>query len=185
MKNWKKLSSEYVFRSRWMSLRKDAYKTPKKETIPDFYIVERPDFVVIVPQTKKGKLILVQQYRHGVEKLLLNFPMGYINPKEKPKNAALRELSEETGLVVQDVRLLGSFFLSPPFMKTKGYIFSAVNISVPSENSKVSSMKFDKQEIKKVISLSQPEIEKRIHSGEICDFTSVCSYLLFKKKPLM
>ena len=43
-----------------------------------FYVNHLPDFAVVVAVTPEHKVILVRQYRHGVEKVLLELPAGCI-----------------------------------------------------------------------------------------------------------
>jgi ADP-ribose pyrophosphatase len=59
MKGWQRLSAQYILKSRWLSIRVQAYRDSTGKVVDDFYIAERPDFVVVVPQTPEGKLILV------------------------------------------------------------------------------------------------------------------------------
>ena len=68
MKKWKKISFQYLLKTPWLSLRKDKYETPGGEVIDDYYVVERDNFVVIVPKTNDGNYILIKQYRQGPEK---------------------------------------------------------------------------------------------------------------------
>lgn len=58
--------------------------------------------VVILPVTKQGKVILIDQYRIPVGKRVIEFPAGLTNDIEEYQNesmeeAAKRELMEETG----------------------------------------------------------------------------------------
>ena len=55
------------------------------------------DTAHIVPIFNDGSLLMVENYRHGVGKQLLELPGGFINPGETPTHAAGRELLEETG----------------------------------------------------------------------------------------
>ncbi len=178
MGKWKKKSAEYILQSPWLSVRKDAYETPEGKIIDNFYIVERPDFVMIVPQTEDKKFILVRQYRHGVEDIILNFPMGFIIKGEKPKATAERELFEETGFSGGHIEPLGNFLLAPPFTKTTVYAFMAMGLK---ENNEVKNFA-DIEEIDKVVSVSEKELEDLIEKSKLCDLSSVCAYLLMKRK---
>jgi ADP-ribose pyrophosphatase len=59
--------------------------------------VHVPDWVVVVPITEMGEVILVEQHRHGVNELSLEPPGGRVDPGEDELAAAQRELVEETG----------------------------------------------------------------------------------------
>ncbi len=54
--------------------------------------------VVIVPITEKSlSLLLIRQFRIPLQREVLEFPAGLVDPGERPEETALRELSEETG----------------------------------------------------------------------------------------
>lgn len=59
--------------------------------------VHVPDWVVVVPITEMGEVILVEQHRHGIDGISLEPPGGCIDPGENELEAARRELKEETG----------------------------------------------------------------------------------------
>lgn len=63
----------------------------------DWYYVDTPPSVMIVPLTADGYLVFVRQYRHNLKAHVLEFPAGTVNEGEAPEAAALRELEEETG----------------------------------------------------------------------------------------
>ena len=94
---WKVLKRDIVFQDTWVQLEASRCELPDGRIIEPFYIRRDPDFAVVVAVTKDGRLVLVRQYRHGVEKVLLELPAGAIEKGEDPKVAAGRELLEETG----------------------------------------------------------------------------------------
>jgi len=175
-KNWKKVSEEYILKTPWLALRKDGYTIASGST-DYYYIVERPDYVVIVPQTADKKFMLVQQYRHGIRDTILNFPMGFINNREKPRQAALRELAEETGSLANNIKSIGSFFPAPAFLQTKGYAFFAKNITI---NAKEKTLNHN-EHIKSVEIVSARQLENLIKKGILTDVSSIAAYFLLKK----
>jgi ADP-ribose pyrophosphatase len=67
--------------------------------------------VVIVPMTKEGKVVLVEQFRRPVEAQVIEWPAGLVNDKmshdrETMEAAARRELLEETGFDAEHLELL-------------------------------------------------------------------------------
>ena len=67
--------------------------------------------VVIVPMTKDGKVIFVEQFRRPVEAQVIEWPAGLVNDKmshdkETMETAARRELFEETGYDAEHLALL-------------------------------------------------------------------------------
>ncbi len=175
MKKWQKLSSRYLLKSPWLSLRKDAYQTPKGNIVDDYYVVERDNFVVIVPKTSDGRYLLVKQYRHGPEKEMWNFPMGYMKKREAPQKAAYRELAEELHCKNVTLDFLGNFLLAPSFTAIKGYVFLAANIRHSREMQKGSD---PDDEIIKIKAITRKEMDTMINKKAQTDFTTVCAYLL-------
>lgn len=95
--NWRIIDSEYVFKSPWISVRKDHVKMPTGVDIPDFYVSELTDWVNIIAVTRDNKFVIEEQYRHGIQRICYELPAGDIAPGEDPLIAARRELREETG----------------------------------------------------------------------------------------
>lgn len=61
---------------------------------------ESPDGVIIYSLygEKKDKVILVRQYRYSIDDYIYEFPAGLVDEGENFKEAAVREMKEETGL---------------------------------------------------------------------------------------
>ena len=51
---WDLLKSSYLFRSKWLTVRKDYVKMPSGHEMNDFYIIEHPSFVNIIAINKEG-----------------------------------------------------------------------------------------------------------------------------------
>ncbi len=95
---WRTLSSKYVFKDQWLTIRCDAVELPNGKRIPDFYVLEYPDFVSVIAIDRKGKFLLVRQYRHGRGKVENELCAGIMEKSDtSPEIAARRELLEETG----------------------------------------------------------------------------------------
>ena len=105
MKPWKLLSTEYLVNAPWLKVAKERCELPNGKVIDDFYTLWQPDWVLILARTKEGKWVTTQQYRHGTGKIALEFPAGIINKGEVPEEAALRELQEECGYIVDSRKL--------------------------------------------------------------------------------
>lgn len=122
MKKWKLLKSEPVFQSKWMTVRDNTYELPSGERAENYYHLERPDFVVIVAVNPNKELLVIRQYRRGVDDFVYEFPAGFINPGETPEEAAHRELKEETGFSGKLQSNIIDFYYTPSFAPIKGYV---------------------------------------------------------------
>lgn len=94
---WEILSSEYLFRRPWLTVRHDEVRLPDGRINPEFYVMEYPDWVNVIAITEEGKFVFEKQYRHGLGKTCYEIPAGVIEKGETPLEAARRELMEETG----------------------------------------------------------------------------------------
>jgi 8-oxo-dGTP pyrophosphatase MutT (NUDIX family) len=94
---WGLLDSTYAFRDRWLSVRSDTVRLPGGKTLSPYHVVEVADWVNVVAISEAGNVVLVEQYRHAVRRVLLEIPAGHVDPKEDREVAARRELREETG----------------------------------------------------------------------------------------
>jgi len=69
-----------------------------------------------------GKILLI---RNNYGKKKWNLPGGGIRKNEDPKNAIKREVKEETGLDIYDIKFLGDFVSEVEYIKDRVYCFSA------------------------------------------------------------
>jgi ADP-ribose pyrophosphatase len=98
----------------------------------DWYYVDTPPSVMIVPLTADGNLVLVRQYRHNLKAHVLEFPAGTISDGEEPEAAALRELEEETGYALaggETLRPLGAFYSLPSETNKYTHVFLAAPVA--------------------------------------------------------
>jgi 8-oxo-dGTP pyrophosphatase MutT (NUDIX family) len=104
---WKRVSSEQVTDCRVFKVRRDISADPRDGQAHDFYVIEAPDWINVIPLTEAGEVVFIEQFRHGTGEVSLEIPGGMIDPGESPREAAARELLEETGYAASEVVLLG------------------------------------------------------------------------------
>ena len=104
---WRRVRSEPVADCRVFTVRRDTSADPRGAGEHDFYVVEAPDWINVIPLTDGGEVVFVEQYRHGTESISLEIPGGMVDPGEDPRDTAARELLEETGYAAREVIFLG------------------------------------------------------------------------------
>jgi 8-oxo-dGTP pyrophosphatase MutT (NUDIX family) len=116
---WEIDRSEYIQDCRIFKVRRDRARSPMSGKQGDFFVLDAPDWVSVVPITEDGMLICVAQYRHGSRRISLETPAGLVEPGEALEVAAARELREETGYVARSMTLLGSTYANSAFMNNR------------------------------------------------------------------
>jgi 8-oxo-dGTP pyrophosphatase MutT (NUDIX family) len=99
----------------------------------DWYYVDTPPSVMIIPLTAEGDLVLVRQYRHNLKAHVLEFPAGTISDGEEPEAAALRELEEETGYSLTDgttLQPVGTYYSLPSETNKYTHVFLASRVTL-------------------------------------------------------
>ena len=120
---WQKLSSKYLVKEKWATLRVDTCKSPNGTTKNDYYVLEYPNWVNAIALTKENKIILVRQYRHAAEIVSLEIPGGVIDDGEFAETAIKRELKEETGYTFDSCELIATLYPNPATSTNKTFTY--------------------------------------------------------------
>lgn len=115
----------------------------------------KPSGVSIVA-TCQDKLLLLHEFRMGVNRSVYNLCAGMLEPDESIEDCIARELYEETGLHVKEIKkILPPSFAAVAFSDTTTYIaFVEVEGDFEdhtSENEQIEARFYSKEEVKKLI----------------------------------
>ncbi len=123
---WAVTGSRHVLQDRWISVRADNCVTAEGTEIAPYYVLEYPDWVIIVAIDDQDRIILVEQYRHGRGIMSLELPTGGVEPGDTDLvTAAARELAEETGYVSSDWQYLTALAPNPSNMANECHFLLA------------------------------------------------------------
>lgn len=125
IKKWAKLTSRYISKSPWATLRVDACELPNGKITSDYYVLEYPNWANAVAITENNEVILIKQYRHAADIISLEIPGGVIDGDEDPRDGIKRELLEETGYLFEDIELISTIYPNPATSNNITYGFLA------------------------------------------------------------
>lgn len=110
----KTLSQAYKYRGRIVNMRVDEIELPNGKTGMR-EVVEHPGGVTIVALTDQQELLFVRQFRYPYKEVVTELPAGKLEYGEDPREAAIRELREETGATAGVFESMGEFYPSPGY----------------------------------------------------------------------
>jgi 8-oxo-dGTP pyrophosphatase MutT (NUDIX family) len=174
---WITREHEVLAKTRIFSLAKSRRHEEGTDKSGDFYVLDASDWINVIALTPDNKAVLVEQFRHGSEDFELEIVGGLVENDEAPKDAALRELREETGYAPTDqseVTLLGKVLPNPAFLNNACYTYLVTNVK------KEFDTKFDIHE--NIIVRLEPldRIDDLIRTGHITHSLVVAAFMWLK-----
>jgi 8-oxo-dGTP pyrophosphatase MutT (NUDIX family) len=123
------VASEAVFGCRVFALRRERRRSPRDGLAHDFFVLDTPDWVNVIPVTSDGRVVMIRQYRHGIDEITLEIPGGTVDAGDpSPLDAARREMREETGYDSEDIVALGWVHPNPAIQNNRCHTFLARSV---------------------------------------------------------
>ena len=123
---WKVDAAKKMYSNELIELYEDTLDLEGQEKI--YVRGIRKDYSTIVPFISKDEILMIKSYRHLVDSIQIEVPSGYIDKGETPREAAIRELREETGYTATDVISIGHYTLDYSMFEQKGNLFVAYGL---------------------------------------------------------
>ncbi len=161
---WKTTSKKVLAENPFLALEEHRREEEGTRRQGYFFIIDAPDWVNIIALTDENEVVLIEQFRHGSEGIELEIPSGIIEEGEKPADAALRELLEETGYEKSDrseFKKIGEALPNPAFMRNKCYTYLLTHARLTGVTD------YDEFENIRVRLVPRKGIERLITTGEI------------------
>lgn len=141
-----------------------------------FSIVEAPDWINVIALTPDEEIVLVEQYRYGIEEPTLELPGGMVDEGEHPQTTSIRELKEETGYEGSEVINLGKVSSNPAILTNYTHTYLIKNCQ------KVSQQNLDGNERINVHVIPLQDFLDLVADGQVHHslvVAAVAKYLLF------
>ena len=144
------------------SVRVNRCRSPRTGQAHDFYVIDFPNWVQIIPLTPEHQVVMIRQYRHGCGRTFLELPGGLIDGDDRsPQETATRELLEETGYRAKDLVLLARTYPQPAVLTHSGFTYVATGVE------RVAELMLDAAEDIEVCLIDLQRVQEMIRRGEI------------------
>src|SRR5712671_6187819 len=165
------LRSEIIYKGPVFGVRRDEVLEPNGvRAIRE--VITHPGSVVVLPVLPDGRILMIRQYRHAARQYLWELVAGRIDAGEKPRQAAARELVEETGYRARKFRIFLDVFPTPGFLEERMFILLAEGLTAgmaePEDDEKIVSRAYNRK-----------QLEEMIRGGKLRDAKSIAGILYY------
>jgi len=154
-----------VYRGKVFSVEVDRKRFPNGQE-HEVAVVRHPPSVVLIPVRGDGRVILIQQYRPTVERVLWELPAGSVDHGEEADAAAARECEEEIGLRPRTVKRIRGLFPTPGFCDEELIFYRVSDLESPPADS---PHKPDEDEDIRAQPFTVAEARAMVDRGDIID----------------
>ncbi|MDR4314536.1 MutT/NUDIX family protein [Niallia circulans] len=163
----KTLKTEHIYSGRIIQVQVDEVELPNGKTSTR-ELVKHPGAVAVIAITDDNKLVMVEQYRKPLEKVIVEIPAGKLEKGEEPALCARRELEEETGYECESLELVRSFYTSPGFADEIIHVYVAKGLK-----QKENAAGLDEDEFVNVLEITLEEALEFIKEKRIFDAKTI------------
>jgi ADP-ribose pyrophosphatase len=171
---WEKLEQRSQLQTPVFDVLGARYRHPARSTEREFIVIKAPDWVNVVALTRDGHIVLVRQFRYGIDEFSLEIPGGVMDAGEDPVAAGLRELREETGFSGAPAKLLGTVHPNPAIQSNRCH-FVVVEEAVRSHE-----LDWDPDEEIQITTKPVEEVLALAHAGGISHGLVLNALMLFE-----
>ena len=168
-----KISSKVVYQGSFLDVRKDEVRLPNQKTSTREWI-KHPGAVCMIPVLPTGEIGLIRQYRYPVHAEMIELPAGKLDPNETSENCAKRELEEEIGYSVNNLKFLTHIHPAIGFADEIMHLYLAEDL-IKTES------KLDTDEFLILMPTELSEAVEMVWSGKITDVKTVIGILWAQK----
>lgn len=122
------LKKEILYSGKFLDILSETYKLSNGNVVNKEKVIKNGgrNSVIVIAITQDKEYIITFQSRIK-DRIIAEFPSGYIEYDENPIETAIRELKEETGYITDDLFILDEAYTSPGTDNSVSYIVVANN----------------------------------------------------------
>lgn len=165
----RQLESRQVYQGHFLDVRRDRVGLPDGSEAHREYIVH-PGAVMVVPILDDGRLVLERQYRYPLERVMVEFPAGKLDPGEPGRRCAERELLEETGYRAVEWAYAGTLHNAIAYSDEGIQIWFARGLTAGAKQ-------LDEGEFLEVFTATADELEGWVRDGKVTDAKTMIGLL--------
>ncbi len=135
------------------------------------------DAAIVLAIDKNDNVLMVQEPRTPIGKIILSLPAGMIEPGEKSEDGAIRELEEETGYRAHQIRLMRYEYPSIGYSNERSLIFLARDLEKTYRH-------LDDTEDIRVVKVKLNKLKEMLDKNEILDASTTIAllhYFMYEK----
>ena len=177
IQDWSVLKREPVEDFKLFQIRRKQVRSPRTGETREVQAIQFTDWVLILALTADEEVLMVRQYRHGIERVCLELPGGLVDAADdSAAMSAQRELLEETGYKANEIMLMGECFPQPAILSNKCFFYLAENVT------RVQMQNLDAGEDIEIINAPLKSIPAKIENKEIDHGMVLLAFFFYWKK---
>lgn len=175
MEEIKRLKRELKYSGTIIDMYCDHVQIPNGN-VAKWDFIKHKGAAAVVPVTKDGRILMVEQYRNALDRFTLEIPAGALDDIDEPgMDCAARELEEETGYRSDNLEWLINIRTTVAFCNEKISVYVARDLIPSTQN-------LDEDEYIDVKAYTLAELKEKIFRGEIEDSKTIASLLAYESK---
>lgn len=168
-----RVDSRMVYRGSFLEVYRDEIALPDGSRSVREYMVH-PGAVMVVPVLDDGRLVLEQQFRYPLDRAMIEFPAGKLEPGEPGIVCGVRELFEETGFTADEWAFAGELNNAIAYSSERIEIWFARGL-------RAGERRLDEGEFLDVFAATEAELAGWISQGRVTDAKTMVGLLWLRQ----
>ncbi len=175
IKPWEIISRQTAYACPIFDIERKQVRSPRTGRTLEVQAIHTPSWIMVLALTPRQEVVMVRQYRHGVEKTCLELPGGLLDPGDpSPESTAERELLEETGYRAETVKALGRCHPQPAVLANECFFF------LGRDATRVDSQALDAGEDLEILTVPLATIPEKIARREITHGMVLLAFFFYR-----